>query len=179
MKHFSLCSLFFLLFISVAQAERISCKVTKVIDGDSIRCLIEHTEYKESLDIRLYQIAAPRLGQDYGQESQQALSGMILGRYVFIDTQKKDGNKRTLGTVFLGVAATCQNPRGRFSNRDSRQCISLTDINLKMIQQGYAWYSPFTIQNDDYQQAEQEAKQAKVGLWAQPNPIPPWQWQKK
>jgi endonuclease YncB( thermonuclease family) len=30
----------------------------------------------------------------------------------------------------------------------------------------------------EYQDAEDEAKNAERGLWAVPNPVPPWEWRK-
>ena len=52
------------------------------------------------------------------------------------------------------------------------------DFNLDMIKQGYAWYNPFDGENPEYQQAEQEAKAAKRGLWADKYAMPPWEWEK-
>lgn len=47
-----------------------------------------------------------------------------------------------------------------------------------MIKQGMAWHTPSTEENSEYQQAEQEARETKLGLWAETNPIPPWKWRK-
>ena len=52
-------------------------------------------------------------------------------------------------------------------------------VNLDMIKKGYAWYYPFDGENPEYKQAEQEAKEAKLGLWADKNPIAPWEWRKQ
>ena len=63
--------LFPLLFLSLAQAETIQCKVVDVTDGNTITCL---TDQKQQIKVRLYQIDAPESDQAYGQKSKRALS---------------------------------------------------------------------------------------------------------
>ena len=158
--------IFPLLYLSFAQAETFQCKVVGVTDGDTITCL---TDAKEQAKVKLYQIDAPESDQAYNQEAKQTLSDMIYGQTVRIENKGLDRYKRTLGIIWISGCwqdeADC-----------SRRFVVPIDVNLTMIQQGYAWYYPFTKKNAEYQQAEQEAKAAKRGLWADDNPIPPWEW---
>ena len=51
-------------------------------------------------------------------------------------------------------------------------------LNEELLKNGLAWwYSPFVPFERGFKHLEDQARQSKVGLWAQANPIPPWQWQ--
>jgi micrococcal nuclease len=154
-----------LLFLSFAHAETFQCKVVGVTDGDTITCL---TDQKKQVKVRLYQIDAPESGQAYGQKAKQALSDMIYGQTVTIENKGTDRYKRTLGVIWL-----------ENNSRITPHDVFAFDINYNMIKQGYAWYYPFTKKNLVYQQAEQEAKSAKRGLWADKHAMPPWAWRKQ
>ena len=53
------------------------------------------------------------------------------------------------------------------------------NINLVMIQEGHAWwYRKYAQYDRQLQGAEAEARDAKRGLWAEPDPIPPWEWRR-
>lgn len=51
----------------------------------------------------------------------------------------------------------------------------LTD--KKQIKDGYTW--AYVKYGKQYANLEQEAKEAKKGLWQDSNPTPPWEWRKK
>ena len=54
------------------------------------------------------------------------------------------------------------------------------NINLVMVQHGHAWwYHKYAPYDRPLQAAESEAKGAQRGLWALPDPIPPWEWRRK
>ena len=162
-------TLLLLVFLPFAQAETIQCKVVGVTDGDTITCL---TEKKEQIKARLYQIDAPESGQAYGQKAKQALSDLIFNQFVSVETHGQDRYKRILGAI---RHSPCGQPHIDCSTR----FVIITEVNLHMIQQGYAWHYPFDGENSEYQQAEQEAREAKRGLWADKNPVAPWEWRKK
>lgn len=159
-----------LLFLSFANAETFQCKVIGVTDGDTITCL---TDQKEHVKVRLYQIDAPKSSQAYGQKAKQALSDMIYGKTVEVENMGKgaDRYKRTFGIIFLEKPMECkvgEKPPYTYE----------VNVNLEIIKQGYAWYYPYDGENPAYQQAEQEAKAAKRGLWADKHAMPPWEWRK-
>ena len=58
------------------------------------------------------------------------------------------------------------------------------DLGLEQIRAGYAWlYRAYVkeLTPEDrkrYESAEREAKERKVGLWHDPNPVPPWEWRR-
>ena len=161
-----------LIFLSFAHAETFQCKVVGVTDGDTITCL---TDQKEQVKVRLYQIDAPESGQAYRQKAKQALSDMIYGLTVEVENKGTDRYKRMLGILRFDAWLA--------ENMTAKSTLSLSkvsNVNLEMIKQGYAWYDPFTHNgNLKYKLAEQQARANKLGLWADNNPVAPWKWREE
>ncbi len=152
--------LLLLLFLSFVRAETIQCKVVAVTDGDTISCL---TEAKEQIKVRLYQIDAPELDQQYGQEAQKELSYMILNAPVSIYLHGQDKNNHLLGIIIY--------EDGEFY------------ANEEMVEHGFAWHYPHHGNADErtlskFRVGQYGAQIAKRGLWANKNPVPPWEWRK-
>jgi endonuclease YncB( thermonuclease family) len=124
-------------------------KVVGVSDGDTITVLVD----RKPIKIRLEGIDAPESGQSFGNRSKQALSDMVFGKEVSIRKTGQDRYGRSLG----------------FVSRDG------IDINSKMIEEGWAWH--YKKYNDDSTLAylERQARAANKGLWAEANPIAPWE----
>lgn len=85
-----------LLLCLPAQAETIVGKVVSVTDGDTLTLRTE----TETLKVRLLGIDTPERGQPYGTKAKQALSDMVFGQSVTIESSGKDCYGRTLETVF-------------------------------------------------------------------------------
>lgn len=150
--------LFFVLavvsFEILAADQTLSGRVVKVKDGDSFVMRSEGLVY----EIRMYGIDAPEYEQPYGKKSAQALRSLIDSKNINVIKTGSDTYGRLIGKVYIGK----------------------TYINLEMVKSGNAhWYSKYAPQDKDLQSAEQAAKQSKLGLWAQPNPILPSQWRKQ
>lgn len=132
--------------------QRVSGVVTSVHDGDTI------TVGGES--VRLASIDAPELDQAYGPSSRANLSVMVLGQTVTVTYAEKDRFDRVVGTVF------------------KTDC---TNVNLKMVQEGAAWYyEAFQCEIDlrqrqDYAAAHAQARAANRGLWAG-DAMAPWKY---
>ena len=129
-------------------------KVVKVSDGDTVTIL---TSDKTQHKIRLNDIDAPEKKQAFGNKSKDNLAKYIAGKTVTVQYQKKDKYKRVLGTIY-------------YNN---------TDINLQQVKDGYAWVYKKYSNNQTYYKAEKIAKDKKVGLWIDKNPISPWEFRKK
>lgn len=124
-------------------------RVVGVSDGDTITVLdAEKTQHK----IRLNAIDAPESHQAFGQRAKQALSEKIFGRDVKVRWNEKDKYGRTLGDVFI----------------DDRY------INKEMVEEGWAWHYRQYSNSSDLEVAEQRARIAHSGLWADAHPIAPW-----
>lgn len=120
-----------------------------VSDGDTIKILdAENTQHK----IRLDGIDAPESYQAYGTKSKQALSGKVFGQAVRVEWDEQDKYGRIVGNIYL----------------DDRH------INMEMVTEGWAWHFKKYSSDEDLAAAEVEAREKNVGLWADPRPIPPW-----
>jgi endonuclease YncB( thermonuclease family) len=129
-----------------------SAKVVRVTDGDTIVVLLGKTQHK----IRLEGIDAPEKGQAFGTKARQALADKIFGQTVRVVWRKRDRYHRILGRVYLGDR----------------------DISLEMIRDGMAWRFKRFNKEKALAEAEQQAREARRGLWAAKDPIPPWEWRK-
>ena len=129
-------------------------KVVKVSDGDTVTIL---TSDKTQHKIRLNDIDAPEKKQAFGNKSKDNLAKYIAGKTVTVEYQKKDKYKRVLGTIY-------------YNN---------TDINLQQVKDGYAWVYKKYSNNQTYYKAEKVARDKKVGLWVDKNPLEPWEFRKK
>src|SRR5690606_33140118 len=127
-----------------------SGKVIHVTDGDTITVL---TEAKKQEKIRLIGIDCPERGQAFGKRAADFTKDLVALEVVTIQTFGKDKHGRTLGEVILG---------------DGR------NLSQELVKAGYAWWF-FKYSYDEHLGIlEVKAKIAKVGLWKDKNPIPPW-----
>ena len=142
-----------LLSLSLFSAEIIG-KVVGVSDGDTITVLDDMDQ--GNFRIRLDKIDAPEKKQAFGNKAKQYLSSLIFGKKVSIRYKSIDRYGRILGVVFL----------------DGKE------INLLMVQSGYAWHYSCYDKTPAYIEAEKQARAEKKGLWQDPNPINPYQFRK-
>ena len=130
-------------------------RVVRVADGDTISVLDQR---RQQYKIRFYGIDAPELGQPYGNAARKALVAMLDGAHVRLVVVDVDDYKRQVATVYVG---------------DS-------NVNTAMVARGYAWWYRYHARHrEDLRQAESEAREARAGLWADPNPEPPWEWRRR
>lgn len=150
-----------LLFLSSLQinAATITGRVVAVADGDTITVL-DHTNTQHK--IRLAGIDAPEKKQAFGNASKKSLSDLVYGKQVDVDWQKQDRYGRTVGKVI----------------------ISGLDANLEQIKRGMAWfykkYQNELVMDDrlSYLRAHETAQSGRVGLWADKEPMTPWDFRK-
>ena len=157
-----------LLASAAASAAEITGRVVDVTDGDIITVL---DASKKQHKIRLSGIDAPELKQPFGTQSKKNLSDLVNNRQVTIAWDKRDNFKRIVGKVFFRPEL-CVSPA----------CLEKTDANYQQIAEGMAWHDKRTEAEQSpedrarYAAAEKQARAAKRGLWADPAPVPPWQW---
>jgi endonuclease YncB( thermonuclease family) len=150
MKAFHFLFFIILFLVSPVHAVEYEGKVVGVSDGDTLTVLdSSKTQHK----IRLHQIDAPEKNQDYGQRSKQSLSDLVYGKQVTVSVVTTDKYGRKVGKV----------------------TVNGTDANLEQVKRGMAWVYKQYASDPAYFAAEDEARKAKVGLWSQPNPTPPWE----
>jgi endonuclease YncB( thermonuclease family) len=143
----------FLTLLSLAQAEEFDAKVIAVMDGDTV--LVLHDGKK--LKVRMSNIDAPELDQEFGKESRDALASRVLKKQVRINSQAVDVYGRMIGEVSLDGQS----------------------VNEAQVNNGMAWEYSHFHRNKHYRALNQHAQQTKRGLWAQAGqPISPEQWRK-
>ena len=121
-----------------------------VSDGDTITILDDLD--KGRFRVRLGGIDAPEKSQQYGQKAKQHLSLLIFGKTVSVRFTAVDRYGRIVGRVYL----------------------KSSDIGLSMLAAGYAWHYVHFDKSPEYAAAEKQARAARVGLWADLSPVPPW-----
>lgn len=144
-----------ILLAAIGHAELLSGRVVRVADGDTITVLDAD---KRQNKIRLAGIDAPEKAQPFGRRSQESLAELVANRPVIVETHKRDRYGRFVGKVLV----------------DGR------DINVEQLRRGLAWfYRQYERElsardQQSYARAEDEARSFRAGLWADKQPIPPW-----
>ena len=124
--------------------------VTGVADGDTLYAEIEG----HSIRIRLAQIDAPEKAQAFGRRSEQSLRELVWKRPVLLWWKSLDRYGRPIAQVPMDGM----------------------DVNAEQVKRGFAWVF-LRYSNDPALLAlEAQAKSGGLGLWADPHPIPPWDW---
>ncbi|GLI39723.1 thermonuclease family protein [Geobacter hydrogenophilus] len=137
-------------------------RVTRVWDGDTV---VITPQGGKAYTCRLYGIDAPETpkkgvpGQPYGAAAAAELRRLVLGRNVAVELTGEQSYRRQVGIILLdGV-----------------------DLNREMARRGYAWAYVRHLRRPHvsaYLGAEQEARQARRGLWRDRNPMPPWEFRR-
>jgi endonuclease YncB( thermonuclease family) len=126
--------------------------VVGVSDGDTITVLHEGKGEK----IRLYGIDTPEGHQAFGKKAKQFTSSMAYGKTVEVQPKDTDRYSRTVALISV----------------DGKS------LNEALIKDGLAWvYRKYCKEAfcEDWLNFEIIARYGKIGLWSEPNPIPPWQ----
>lgn len=136
-------------------AETITGRVVAVADGDTITVLdASKTQHK----VRLAGIDAPEKKQPFGQRSKESLGDLVFNREVQVETTKRDLWGRQIGKVLVDGL----------------------DANLEQIKRGMAWHykayqrEQSVADRQAYAEAEEAARGARMGLWKDAQPVPPW-----
>lgn len=128
-------------------------KVIKVADGDTITVLVNGNTQER---VRLENIDAPESSQAYGQQARNFLNSQVYGKFVYVKSNKMDLYKRHIGTIYLGNY----------------------NVNQSIVQNGYAWAFREYLTDPNYIKYEQYARQNRLGLWKDNNPIYPSNWRR-
>ncbi len=141
----------FALLASQTLAADFTGRVVGVSDGDTITVL--HNGKGER--IRLHGIDCPEKRQAFGNRAKQFTSTLVFGNTVTVQVMDRDRYGRTVAEVLL--------PDGRSLNRE-------------LVRAGLAWMYRRYTNDQSLSDLEEEARVARRGLWADPNPIAPWKW---
>lgn len=127
-------------------------KVIAVLDGDTYDLLINGNQ---TIRIRMEGIDAPERGMPYYQVAKKYLSNLCFGNLVkFVPTKKPDSHNRLIGFTYLEDG---------------------TEMSHEMIKAGLAWHFKKYNSDEDLAELEIQARNSKIGLWQNENPMSPWE----
>jgi len=135
---------------------KFSGEVTRVVDGDTIYISTEEGQVK----IRLLGIDCPEKNQPYGDKATQFAYDMVMGKTITAIAEEGnvyDRYGRFLGNVLL---------------EDGR------NFNEELVRNGLAWHYKQYSNDPVLEELEEKAREEKKGLWAEENPMPPWEWRR-
>lgn len=137
----------------------VSGSVIKNHDGDTITL---RTDDRGVINVRLSGADTPETGQAYWRVARDRLYQLIADKPVTVSCYKQDWRKREVCHV----------------------SVDGTDPALVLVKQGLAWYA-FMFSDEltpamrsAYEEAEVQARQRGIGLWEEPEPMPPWECRK-
>ena len=127
-------------------------RVHQVLDGNTVHLL---REAGQIVRIELYGVDAPERGQPYGPAAARALRRMVHGKRIHARTEGHDADGRPLFVLWA----------------DGDR------VNAQLVRKGLAWWDRRRAASEDrLRRLERRARAAERGLWAQPTPLPPWDW---
>lgn len=128
-------------------------KVTAIKDGDTFKVFADGKE----TTIRLAHIDCPEKRQPFSNNAKQLASDLCFGKTVkVVSDGTTDRYKRLIAEIYVG-----------------KQC-----VNQQLVQEGMAWHYKKYSKSILYANLEVLARKDKVGLWADKEPIAPWDYRK-
>jgi micrococcal nuclease len=135
-------------------ADAFTARVVKVADGDTLT--VEAPG--QTIRVRLFGIDAPEKNQDDGDAARAFVLDAAMGRTVQVVQHDTDRYGRMVADIVF--------PDGSVLNRE-------------VVKAGHAWwYSQYAPGAVDLKALEADARAHHRGLWAESNPLPPWEWRK-
>lgn len=128
----------------------------------------DNFEIREEMELHYILIRGvdtPKVGQDYYDEAFQLFTKSVRGQKTRVEIVGRDELMREFADVFVL-------PK---KESDLRK-----DMGLELIKAGLGWYDGMEFDKaKEYREAEKQAREKKIGLWADPNPVPPWDFEEE
>jgi micrococcal nuclease len=145
--------------------QRFEAKLVSVQDGDSFSVL---TAYGARERIRLSGIDAPELAQEHGPLAKQALEAVLSRGRIEVLPLKRDSFGRLVADVLI-------------HKKDGGEGLA---VARHLLLSGHAWvFTRYAKEQPpgqvrEYLRAQEAAQQKQRGLWAQPDPVAPWEFRR-
>jgi micrococcal nuclease len=127
--------------------------VVNVADGDTVT--VRGSDGK-TRRIRLAEIDAPETSQRFGHAAGVFLRGLIEGQELQVIPQTLDQYGRVV--AYLAVDGV--------------------SVNESIVASGFAWQYKRYSSSKRLSQIEASAREERLGLWMDDNPVPPWEFRK-
>lgn len=143
-----------------ATAQVLLGRVVGVSDGDTLTVL---DSTKMPHRVRLSGIDAPEKRQPFGERSKENLSRLAFGKDARAECHKQD----------------------RYGRQVCRVSVAGQDVAVAQLESGLAWWFRRYASEQPpqertlYEAIETRASIDRVGLWRDPDPVPPWEWRKR
>lgn len=156
MRFFLALCLLFALSAPVA-ADTLRGVVIVVIDGDTVLFKPDHyhPSSRSFLKVRLAGIDAPEKDQPHGEAATRALQELALNQQAELEVVATDVYGRKVGRLMAGTLP----------------------VNAELVRRGLAWSSSRDPDNA-MRRLQGEASRARIGLWTDATPMPPWVWRR-
>lgn len=141
-----------LLTTLLSSAQTLTGKVVAITDGDTFKLL---TADSTLVKVRLANIDCPEKKQPFSAKAKEFTSNAIFGKTVTINILKTDRYRRYISNVIYNDSLS---------------------LCHQLVKNGLAWHFVRYSKDTTLQQLEDKAKEDKVGLWQDINPIAPWEW---
>jgi micrococcal nuclease len=155
LKRSFLVVIFLLALITACNKKETLYKVVGVKDGDTLVLL---SPDNQNITVRLAEVDCPEKNQAFGQAAKLFTSNLCFGKRVQLIVSQKDRYGRTVGQVLLEDG---------------------TNVNYEIVKNGYAWQYLAYSNNMELAGLEQHARENKLGLWQDINPVAPWNFRKE
>lgn len=144
-----------LICLAPLSAQAFPATVVKIADGDTFTVMANGEKQR----VRIFGIDAPEHDQPGGMAAKRDLSALILGKTVEVEPPPQNRSFPHSYDRIVGVAR-----------------VNGTDVGWTLLTLGDAWaYDEFWPPRS-YDEAMTQAAQIHAGLWAEPDPVAPWDW---
>lgn len=145
-------------FARMPISEALFCLVVAIADGDTLTARCGEPGAYQQVKVRIAGIDAPEKAQPFGQRSKQALSALCFQETATISPTAQDKYRRTVADVLC---------RGQ-------------DVSTSQVKAGMAWvFDRYSEGYEHLSPLQDRARGARVGLWSDAAPMPPWEWRQQ
>jgi micrococcal nuclease len=146
--------LFYIIFFVglTCYSQTLTGKVVGITDGDTFKFLVQDSILHR---IRVANIDCPERKQPFSSRAKQFTSDAIFGKTIKVKVLSTDRYGRLIGVVIYNGGL---------------------NLSSELIKNGFAWHYLKYSKDPTLQALEDKAKNNKIGLWIDPNSIPPWEW---
>ena len=122
--------------------------------GDSFKMATINESNHELHQCIILGVDTPKPGQLFYNQATEATKKMIRHKMLTLRVMRRDYLNHECVFVYEGKL----------------------NVGLELVRQGWAWYDGEEFDGAEaYQEAEAQAREKKIGLWTQDDPVPPWE----
>jgi len=157
-----------------AKGGRFQAQLAWVDDGDTLHVRDLGGRMRV---VRLAYVDAPEHGQPHGDAARDALKHFVSAGWLSVDWRYRDRYGRDVATMW---ASSPDMPCA-----GERDCPRNLDVAHALVTGGHAWwYRQFARRSQEpsaqaaFEYDEAEARRRGIGLWRDPEAVPPWTWRR-